>query len=136
MPMWDIPAIGLAMLATDDKSGEEQNGWALKGLPIALMLALEAGDFFGKLDGGDPTELEELEFFAGEIVASGEYNCHVYTPREARKMRISPVGKGTLFQISDPLLNLSGVWVTIKRGQQICAQLLIRSVELISKANE
>lgn len=92
MPMWDIPAIGLAMLATDDKSGEEQNGWALKGLPIALMLALEAGeelqdntdggdvfgdiccfrgDFFGKLDGGDPTELEELEFFAGEIVASG-----------------------------------------------------------------
>lgn len=44
MPMWDIPAIGLAMLATDDKSGEEQNGWALKGLPIALMLALEAGE--------------------------------------------------------------------------------------------
>jgi len=88
--MWGIPLIGLAILATDDKSGDEQNGLALKGLPIVLMPALETGeelydntvgevlgdivcfigDFFGKLD-GDPTELEELEFFVGDICASG-----------------------------------------------------------------
>ena len=87
--MWVIPLIGLAILATDDKSGDEQNGLALKGLPIVLMPALETGeelydstvgevfgdivcfvgDFFGKLD-GDPTELEELELFVGDICAS------------------------------------------------------------------
>lgn len=87
--MWEIPLIVLAILATDDKSGDEQNGLALKGLPIVLMPALETGeelydstvgevfgdivcfigDFFAKLD-GDPTELEELEFFAGDICAS------------------------------------------------------------------
>ena len=88
--MWDIAAIGLAMLATDDKSGDEQNGFALKGLPIVLMPALETGeelydstvgevfgdigcltgDFLGKLE-GDPTELDELELFAGDTCASG-----------------------------------------------------------------
>ena len=88
--MWDIPAIGLAILATDDKSGDEQNGFALKGLPMALMPALETGeelydntaggvfgdigcligDFLGKLE-GEPTELDELEFFVGDICASG-----------------------------------------------------------------
>ena len=88
--MWGIPLIGLAILATDDKSGDEQNGLVLKGLPIVVMPALETGeelydntvgevfgdivcftgDFFGKLD-GDPTELEELEFFAGDTCASG-----------------------------------------------------------------
>lgn len=88
--MWDIPAIGLAILTTDDKSGDAQNGLALKGLPMVLMPALETGeelydntvgevfgdigcligDFFGKLE-GDPTELDELEFFDGEIFASG-----------------------------------------------------------------
>lgn len=88
--MWGIPLIGLAILTTDDKSGDEQNGLALKGLPIVLIPALETGeelydstvgevfgdiacfigDFFGTLD-GDPTELEELEFFAGDTCASG-----------------------------------------------------------------
>lgn len=88
--MWGIPLIGLAILATDDKSGDEQNGLALKGLPIVLIPALETGDelydstvgevfgdivcftgdFFDKLD-GDPTELEELEFFVGDTCASG-----------------------------------------------------------------
>lgn len=83
--------MGFAILTTDDKSGDEQNGLPLKGLPMVLMPALEAGeelydntvgevfgdiacligDFFGKLDVGDPTELEELEFFVGEIFASG-----------------------------------------------------------------
>lgn len=88
--MWGIPLIGLAILTTDDKSGDEQNGLALKGLPIVLIPALETGeelydstvgevfgdivcfigDFFGTLD-GDPTELEELEFFVGDTCASG-----------------------------------------------------------------
>jgi len=88
--MWGIPLIGLAILATAVKSGDEQNGLALKGLPIALMPALETGeelydntvgevfgdivcfigDFFGKLV-GDPTELEALVFLVGDMCASG-----------------------------------------------------------------
>lgn len=84
--MWGIPLIGLAILTTDVKSGDEQNGLALKGLPIALMPALETGeelydntvgdvvcfigDFFGK-PVGDPTELEELAFLVGDMCASG-----------------------------------------------------------------
>lgn len=90
--MCDIPDMGLAMLTTDDMSGDEQNRLDLKGLPILLIPAFEAGgelycsivgevlgdtgcltgDFFCKVDEGEPTELEELEFFGDEVLASGE----------------------------------------------------------------
>lgn len=87
--MWDIADIGLAMLATDDMSGDEQNGLDRNGLPILLIPALETGepycsivgdvlgdigcltgDFFGKLDEGDPMELDD-EFFGDNVQASG-----------------------------------------------------------------
>lgn len=92
MFMWDILVIGFVMFVIDDKLGEEQNGWVLKGLFIVFMLVLEVGeelqdnidggdvfgdicclrgDFFGKFDGGDLIEFEELEFFVGEIVVFG-----------------------------------------------------------------
>ena len=85
IPIWDIPDIGLAILTTEDMSGEEQNGFDLNGLPILLIPAFEGeelycnidddvfgdigcfvGDLFCKLNDGDPTELDELEFF-GDI---------------------------------------------------------------------